>query len=204
MTSSIRCFPMPGRPAFSRYTASVGERPPTPGSAGTAGAPGGSRVSRIGRIGRDWARNVSSVAQRFDPADPGPAVLAFLTERHLATLTTLRPDGRAHVVPVGFTYEPEHQRARIITFASSVKARNVARQPGAAAVLCQLDGARWLSLEGAAVLHADTAANADAEARYALRYRPPAQREDRVTIQIQVTTILGSLGSAARGGPARR
>ena len=40
-----------------------------------------------------------------DPSDPGPELLAFLTERHLATLTTLRPDGSPHVVPVGVTYD---------------------------------------------------------------------------------------------------
>ena len=31
-----------------------------------------------------------------------PDQLAFVTERHLATLSTLRPDGSPHVVPVGF------------------------------------------------------------------------------------------------------
>ena len=36
-------------------------------------------------------------------------VLDFLTERHLATLTTLRPDGTPHVVPVGFTYDAGDQ-----------------------------------------------------------------------------------------------
>ena len=42
-------------------------------------------------------------------------VLAFLAERHLATLTTLRPDGSPHVVPVGFSYDPDTKVARIIT-----------------------------------------------------------------------------------------
>ena len=35
----------------------------------------------------------------IDPADPGDAVLAFLAERHLASLTTMRADGSPH--PVG-------------------------------------------------------------------------------------------------------
>ena len=34
-----------------------------------------------------------------------PDLLTFLTERHLATLTTLRADGTPHVVPVGFTFD---------------------------------------------------------------------------------------------------
>lgn len=139
-----------------------------------------------------------SVAQRFDPADPGPTVLAFLTDRHLATLSTVRPDGRPHVVPVGFTYEPQRQRARIITFASSVKARNVASGPGRPAVLCQFDGARWLTLEGTAFLRADAASNADAELRYAERYRPPSTRPDRVTIEIEVAVMLGNLSGPLR------
>ena len=29
------------------------------------------------------------------------SLLGFWTERHLCSLTTLRPDGRPHVVPVG-------------------------------------------------------------------------------------------------------
>jgi F420H(2)-dependent biliverdin reductase len=33
-----------------------------------------------------------------DPSDPGPDVLTFLPERHLATLTTLRADDSPHVV----------------------------------------------------------------------------------------------------------
>ena len=50
-------------------------------------------------------RSVASAPVAIDPADPGPGLLAFLTERHLATLTTLRPDGSPHVVPVGVTYD---------------------------------------------------------------------------------------------------
>ena len=53
-------------------------------------------------------------------------VLDFLTERHLATLTTLRRDGSPHVVPVGFTYDAATRFARVITSGESVKARNAA------------------------------------------------------------------------------
>ena len=48
-------------------------------------------------------------------------MLAFLAERHLATLTTIRADGTPHVVPVGFSYDPGGV-VRVITFAGSVKA----------------------------------------------------------------------------------
>jgi len=54
-----------------------------------------------------------------------PGLLTFLTERHLATLTTLRPDGTPHVVPVGFTFDPETRTARVITSGTSAKAGHV-------------------------------------------------------------------------------
>ena len=44
-----------------------------------------------------------------------PEVLAFLGEYHLATLTTLRADGSPHVVPVGFSYDPDERLVRVIT-----------------------------------------------------------------------------------------
>ena len=47
-----------------------------------------------------------------DPHDPGPELLQFLTERHLATLTTLRADGSPHVTAVGFTYDDAARRVR--------------------------------------------------------------------------------------------
>ena len=40
-----------------------------------------------------------------DPTALPPEVTEFLTERHLATLTTLRADGSPHVVPVAFTWD---------------------------------------------------------------------------------------------------
>jgi F420H(2)-dependent biliverdin reductase len=127
----------------------------------------------------------------IDPADPGPAVLAFLAERHLATLTTLRPDGSPHVVPVGVTYDPSTRTARVITSGTSAKARHV-RDDGARVAVCQVDGRRWLTLEGTAVVREDAAAVADAVARYAVRYRQPRENPARVAIEITVDRILGS------------
>jgi PPOX class probable F420-dependent enzyme len=125
----------------------------------------------------------------IDLDDPGAAVLQFLTDRHLATLTTQRRNGSQHVVPVGFSYSPVDRLVRVITFAPSVKARNAAR--GGRAAVCQIDGGRWLTLEGVVRLLTDAADVAAAVEGYAARYRQPKERVDRVAIEIQVDRIMG-------------
>lgn len=127
----------------------------------------------------------------LDPASLPPEVTAFVTERHLATLTTLRPDGSPHVVAVGFSWDGEAGLARVITFAPSRKARNVAARPGERAAVCQVDGGRWLTFEGPAVVTDDPERVAEAVRRYAERYRQPGEREDRVVIEIAVDRVLG-------------
>jgi F420H(2)-dependent biliverdin reductase len=118
-----------------------------------------------------------------------PEMLTFLEERHLATLTTLRADGSPHVVPVGFSYDDALGLVRIITFATSVKARNAARNSRAA--VSQVDGARWATLEGPARVVDDAPSVALAVAGYAARYRQPSQRTDRVAIEITVDKVMG-------------
>jgi F420H(2)-dependent biliverdin reductase len=125
-----------------------------------------------------------------DPSDPGPQLLTFLTERHLATLTTLRSDGSPHVVPVGVTYDAPTRTARVITSGGSAKARNVRDGRGRVAV-CQVDGRRWVTLEGTAVVRDEPDAVADAVARYAVRYRQPRENPARVVIEIAVDRVLG-------------
>ncbi|MDV8023206.1 TIGR03618 family F420-dependent PPOX class oxidoreductase [Rhodococcus sp. IEGM 1330] len=114
----------------------------------------------------------------------------FLAERHLATLTTLRPDGTPHVVAVGFTYDAEARCARVITNDVSQKSINAGR--GAYAAVTQIDGARWLTLEGPASVRNDRESVVDAENRYAQRYRVPRENPTRVVIEIQVQRVLGS------------
>jgi F420H(2)-dependent biliverdin reductase len=128
-----------------------------------------------------------------DPADPGPELLAFLAERHLATLTTLRPDGTPHVVPVGVTYDAATCTARVITSGTSAKARHVRDGDGDGRVaVCQVDGRRWVTLEGTAVVREDAESVADAVERYARRYRQPRENPARVAIEISVDRILGN------------
>ncbi|AGZ53934.1 PPOX class F420-dependent enzyme [Mycobacterium persicum] len=116
--------------------------------------------------------------------------MAFLTERHLAMLTTLRADNSPHVVAVGFTFDPTTHIARVITTGGSQKAVNAER--GGIAVLSQVDGARWLSLEGKASVNRDIDAVRDAELRYAQRYRTPRANPRRVVIEVLVERVLGS------------
>jgi len=116
--------------------------------------------------------------------------LAFLTERHLAMLTTLRADGSPHVVAVGFTFDPKTHIARVITSGGSQKAVNASR--GGVAVLSQVDGARWLSLEGHSTVNNDPNAVRDAEVRYAQRYRNPRPNPRRVVIEVLIERVLGS------------
>ena len=127
----------------------------------------------------------------LDPAALPLEVEAFAAERHLATLTTLRPDATPHVVPVGFTWDGDAALVRIITFASSRKVRNLRASPGGRAVVCQVDGGRWLAFEGRATVTYDPRRVAEAVARYAERYRQPGERADRVAIEIAVDRVLG-------------
>jgi PPOX class probable F420-dependent enzyme len=124
--------------------------------------------------------------------------LAFLTERHLAMMTTLRVDNSPHVVAVGFTFDPTTHIARVITTGGSQKAVNAQR--GGVAVLSQVDGARWLSLEGRARVNTEADAVRDAELRYAQRYRTPRENPKRVVIEVQIERVLGSSDLLDRSG----
>ncbi|WP_068271926.1 pyridoxamine 5'-phosphate oxidase family protein [Aldersonia kunmingensis] len=124
------------------------------------------------------------------PDDLNEGALEYLRERHLATLTTLRVGGTPHVVAVGFTWDPEAGKARVITSDGSQKARNAER--GGYAAVSQVDGARWLTLEGAAKVLRDPESVREAEQRYAGRYRTPRENPKRVVIEIDVTRVMGS------------
>ena len=122
-------------------------------------------------------------------SDLPPSVAGFCAERHLATLTTLRADGTPHACPVGFTWDADDRVARIIAGGGSQKVRNVRRSPRV--VICQVDGARWLALEGAAEVTDDPAEVAEAVRRYGDRYQPPRPNPARVAIVVRVDRILG-------------
>jgi len=125
----------------------------------------------------------------FQSSDLSESQLEFIRENHLATLTTLRPDGSPHVVPVGFTFDADNNIVRVITFAKSMKARHAAQ--GGRAVVSQVDRGRWITFEGTVRLRTEADIVAKAVEAYAGRYRQPKVREDRVVVEITVDKVMG-------------
>jgi PPOX class probable F420-dependent enzyme len=158
-------------PAFRRPDPSAGTtRLPTGGPR----LPGGAR-----RLPGDTARRLPAAT----------ALAGFLAEPHVATLSTLRPDGSPHVVAVRFTWDEVAGLARVLTIGSTRKARNLARQGGRAA-LCQAVGFRWVTLEGVATVHDVPDRVSEGVRRYAERYgSPPPHPPGRVVIEIAVDRI---------------
>jgi len=127
-----------------------------------------------------------------------PALRDFWTERHLCTLTTVRADGRPHAVPVGVVLDHEERCAWVITHGASYKARHVtaAGPDGTAVAACQVDGARWSTLEGRARVLTDPESVRRAETCYAGRYRVPRPNPERVALRIEVDRFLLSASLA--------
>jgi PPOX class probable F420-dependent enzyme len=113
----------------------------------------------------------------------------FLTQRHLGALTTLRADGTPHVVAIAFTVDREAGLVHVISSDESQKVVNIERDPRAA--VCQVDGARWLTLEGSAVVTRDPKRVQAAVQGFKRRYRPAGENPRRVAIEITVERVLG-------------
>jgi len=113
---------------------------------------------------------------------------SFLSEYHLATLSTVGRSGRVHSVPVGFTYEDGV--VRVIGSRGTQKFVNAARSGRAS--ICSVDGGRWISFEGPARVSDDADAVTHAVDLYAARYRQPRVNPDRVVLEIAVERTLGS------------
>ncbi|WP_329136819.1 TIGR03618 family F420-dependent PPOX class oxidoreductase [Streptomyces sp. NBC_01476] len=121
-----------------------------------------------------------------------PSAEAFLAENHLCTFITIRPDGSPHAAPVRFTWDPEARLARVMTVGTRRKAQNVLARPGGRVSLCQVDGGRWLTLEGGAAVSDDPVRVREGVRRYTKRYwsRPP-EPLGLVVIEIAVDRVLG-------------
>lgn len=124
-----------------------------------------------------------------------PEQHVFVTERHLATLSTVRSDGSPHVVPVGFTWDADQGVLRITTRESSQKVRNVEARTGeggARAAVCQVERGRWLTLEGTMTVSRDPDEVLEAMRRYAMRYRVLEHDPRRVVLRLSVDRVMGS------------
>jgi PPOX class probable F420-dependent enzyme len=125
-----------------------------------------------------------------------PAFLDFWRERRLCTVTTLRPDGTPHVVPMGVVLDPDAGVAWAITSATSWKVRNIraAGPQGARFAACQVEGRHWSTLEGVVRVLDDEESVREAERRYAERYKVPRPNPERVALRVEITRVLGNLG----------
>ncbi|BBA96380.1 hypothetical protein RVR_1649 [Actinacidiphila reveromycinica] len=118
------------------------------------------------------------------------ALDAFLTRPHTAVLTTLRPDGSPHLAPVRFTWDPRARLVRVLTVRTTRKVRNVLATPGARVGLCQVDGFRWVTLEGTARVLDAPERIAEGARRYAERYwSAPPSPPGRVVVEIAVDRV---------------
>ena len=114
----------------------------------------------------------------------------------MATLTTLRADGSPHVTPVAFMWDAPTGTALMTTERRSAKAVNARRRgPGGEApraALCQVDGGRWLTIEGTIEVDEDAEVVADAVARHARRYHAVDSMVDRVVLRLTAERVMAS------------
>ncbi len=122
-------------------------------------------------------------------ADLTESELSFLADRHLGTLTTMRADGSPHVIAIAFVYDAGEGLVRVITSDNTQKVRNVEQDPRVA--VSQVDGPRWLTLEGEAVVTRDPDRVSAAVAAFESRYRPARDNPNRVAIELEVTRVMG-------------
>src|SRR3954454_25023472 len=117
----------------------------------------------------------------------------FVSDYHLATLSTIGRSGGIHVVAVGYTVDDGI--VRIITSDGTQKVRNIERDPRAA--VAQVSGPQWLSISGVAVIERDRAAVDHAVSLYTERYRQPRVNPKRVVIRLAPDHVMGSAGLLA-------
>jgi PPOX class probable F420-dependent enzyme len=118
----------------------------------------------------------------------------FWTERRICLLATVGRDGTPHLVAVGVTVDLPGGLARVIARRGSQKIRNVLAVGGSARVaVTGIEGTRWSTLQGLGTVRSDPASVAEAERRYAQRYRTPKPHPERVVLEIAVDKVLGSV-----------
>ncbi|WP_327257934.1 pyridoxamine 5'-phosphate oxidase family protein [Streptomyces sp. NBC_01244] len=130
--------------------------------------------------------------QRAGAPQVSSSVEAFLNDpEHVGVLTTVRPDGTLHTAPVRFTWDGTAGLVRVLTVASSRKARNLLTGPGGRVAICQVQGFAWVTLEGAGTVVREPGRVAEGVKRYARRYwSAPPNPPGRVVIEIEVDRVL--------------
>lgn len=101
----------------------------------------------------------------------------------------MRADGSPHVVAIAFGFDPTDGVARVICSDGGQKVRNV--EGDERVVLCQVDGRRWLALEGRATVTRDPVRVEAAVDAFELRYRPTKPNSQRVAIEVVIDRVLG-------------
>jgi nitroimidazol reductase NimA-like FMN-containing flavoprotein (pyridoxamine 5'-phosphate oxidase superfamily) len=66
-------------------------------------------------------------------------LIKFLTEKHLARIATVKPDGSPHVTPVWYFWKAPHPLIAIVS--TSMKVQNIQQNPWVA-ITIDTDGAR--------------------------------------------------------------
>jgi F420H(2)-dependent biliverdin reductase len=123
------------------------------------------------------------------------AFVDFWRERRLCTVTTLRPDGSPHVVPMGVVLDPDAAVAWAITSGRSWKVRNIraAGTAGAPFAACQVEGRYWSTVEGTVEVRDDKASVDEAVRRYAERYKVPRRNPERVALRVEINRVIGNV-----------
>ena len=123
-----------------------------------------------------------------DPADLTPAALDFMSERHLATFTTLRATGRRTSCRSGSPGMPTRSSPGS---SPAGAARRWPRRAGRRAALSQVDGRRWITLEGTTRVLEDAASVRDAGAAVCRALPRAAPQPQRVVVVLDVDRVLG-------------
>lgn len=78
--------------------------------------------------------------------------LAFVAERHLGALTTVKRDGRPQISVVNYTFDVATMRVRISVTDDRAKTRNARRDPRVSLLVWSEDGWSYVVVEGDAEL----------------------------------------------------
>jgi PPOX class probable F420-dependent enzyme len=127
-----------------------------------------------------------------------PDVRAFLDEPRYAVIATINESGAPQLTAIW--YELQGNEVMMNTAAGRLKHHNLQRDPRL--TLCIVDGERYVSLYGRAILIDDQAQAQADDLRLAIRYDGPEQAEQRaptIAVQHRLTIRMAITHVHARG-----